>query len=104
MEAASEIIARVAPVFDVLQRAAADPEVAELLGSIRRGRRSDQRSLVDALARAGHLRDGLDVNRAADAVYALLSEEVHLLLVRDCGWTTDRYQGWVLTMLRADLR
>jgi AcrR family transcriptional regulator len=59
---ATAIMARAAPIYDVVRRAAAEPEVAALLTDSRRARRSDQRRLAELLAQAGHLRAGLDVD------------------------------------------
>ena len=97
------ILARVAPVYDVLCRAAGEPDVGELFTANRAARRGDQRALVTSLAEAGHLRPGLDVESAADAVYALVNEEVYLLLVGDCGWDVDRFERWLADTLRHQL-
>jgi AcrR family transcriptional regulator len=88
------IIARAAPIYDVVRGAAADPEVRGLLEANRRGRRDDQRRLVARLREGGHLRPDLDVDAAADVVYGLLNEEVFLLLTRDCGWDAPRFRSW----------
>ncbi len=97
------ILARVAPVYDVLCHAAGEPDVGELFTANRAARRGDQRALVTSLAEAGHLRLGLDVATAADAVYALVNEEVYLLLVGDCGWDVDRFERWLADTLRHQL-
>jgi len=89
------VLARTAPVYEVVQRASADPDVGALLLDSRSRRRTDERKLVDVLAAAGHLRAGLDVDTAADIVYGLLNEEVFLLLTVDCGWSTGRFRDWV---------
>jgi AcrR family transcriptional regulator len=97
---ATAILARVAPLYDVVRSASARPEVARLLVENRRRRRADQRQLVAALAATGQLRPDLDVGRAADVVYALVNEDVYLLLTVDCRWPRKRYQAWLAqTML-----
>ena len=63
----------------------------------------DQQTLVTSLAAAGHLRPGLDVQTAADAMYALVNEEVYLLLVIDCGWDLARFERWLADTLRHQL-
>jgi hypothetical protein len=93
------IIARTAPIYEVVRRAAADPEVDELLTSNRRARRVDQRRLVEMLAEAGHLRRGLDVADAADIFYAVMNEEMFKLLVGDCGWDIERFRRWATSLL-----
>ena len=95
------IVARVAPVYDVLCHAAGEPDIAALFRANRAARRRDQRALVESLA--GHLRPGLDVDTAADAVYALVNEEVYLLLVDDCGWDLARFQAWLAAAVRHQL-
>jgi AcrR family transcriptional regulator len=97
------ILARTAPVYEVVRRAAADPEVGALLDANRRDRRTDQRRLVELLAEAGHLRNGLDVDTAADVFYAVINEEVFQLLVVDCGWDLERFGRWVGTTLTDQL-
>jgi AcrR family transcriptional regulator len=97
------IIARAAAVYEVVRRASADPEVGALLDGNRQARREDQRHLVEVLAAAGHLRPGLDVDAAADAVYALVNEEVYGLLVDDCGWDVARFEAWLADHVRHQL-
>jgi AcrR family transcriptional regulator len=97
------IIARTAPIYEVVRRAAADPEVGSLLDASRRARRDDQRQLVGMLADAGHLRPELDIDAAADVLYAVMNEEVLQLLVVDCGWDLDRFRTWVTVLLTEQL-
>jgi AcrR family transcriptional regulator len=97
------IFSRVAPVYDVLCHAAGEPDIGALFTANRAARRRDQQALVASLAAAGHLRTGLDVEAAADAVYALLNEELYLLLVGDCGWDHDRFRRWLADALRHQL-
>jgi len=99
VDAAVAILARVAPVYEVVRRAAADPDVGALLDRNRTGRRADQRRLVERLAAGGHLRSGLDVDTAADVVYALLNEEVFQMLTVDCGWPLDRFRQWATDLV-----
>jgi AcrR family transcriptional regulator len=93
------IVARTSPIYDVLRQAAADPEVNVLLDDIKRRRRHDQRQLVEILSQSGHLDAEVDVDTAADIVYALLNEEVFQLLTRDCRWTLDRFHQWANSLL-----
>jgi AcrR family transcriptional regulator len=101
--AAIEIFRRTAPVYEVVRRAASDPEVGTLLLENRRARRSDQRELVARLHDAGILSSTLDADAAADAVYAILNEEVYQLLVIDCGWPPERLHRWLSNVLRHQL-
>lgn len=103
VEGAVAIVGRAAPVYEVVRRAAADPEVGALLSGNRRARRADQRRLIDMLGRAGHLRTDLDVDTAADVFYALMNEEVFGLLVSDCGWDVDRFTRWATALMLDEL-
>ena len=100
LAAAVDILARAAPVYEVVRRASSDPEIGELLNANRRGRRADQRVLIERLRDAGVLRSDLDVDEAADSFYALVNEEVFQLLVVDCAWAIDRFQAWLADLVR----
>lgn len=98
-----EVLARVAPIIGVVRRAASIPEVAEIYDETRGRRRVDQRRIAELLQGAGHLRRGLRVDAAADAIYALMSEEVFGLLVGDCGWSAKRFESWFADALVSQL-
>ena len=74
------IVARTAPVLDVVGGAASIPEVGELLVETRGRRRQDQRRLVDVLVTAGLVPAAAPRDVLADIIYALLNEDVFLLL------------------------
>jgi AcrR family transcriptional regulator len=93
------ILARVAPVYDVIRSASALPEVGRLLADNRRRRRDDQRHLVKALSATGRLRPDLRADHAADVVYGLVNEEVYLMLTVDCGWSRTRFANWLTDAL-----
>ncbi len=101
--AGTAILARVAPLYDVIRSTSALPEVRQLLDDNRRRRRADQRHLVREFAAAGLLRPGLDVDHAADVVYALVNEDVYLLLTADCGWSRKRFTTWLAATLHDQL-
>jgi AcrR family transcriptional regulator len=91
-------------VYTVLDRAAdSDPEAAALLDSLREQRSRGQQQVVRALQRMGSLRPGLTRRDAADIVHAVMSPEVYRLLVRDRGWTPDRYRTWAARLLLEQL-
>jgi AcrR family transcriptional regulator len=93
------ILARVAPVYDVVHCASALPEVKQLLRESRRRRRADQRYLIGVLAAAGHLRHDLDTDQAADIVYGLVNEDVYLLFTVDRRWSRRRFSSWLTDTL-----
>ncbi len=67
-------------------------------------RRRDQRHLVDVLVTAGLVPADAARDALADMIYALLNEDVFLLLTRDCGWTVERVRAWVTVTLLDHLR
>jgi AcrR family transcriptional regulator len=103
VEQCVSILARTAPIYDVVSRAAADPDVSTIFADNRRHRRVDQRGLVESLGHNGHLRAGLDIDTAADIFYAIVSEDVYLMLVNECGWSRDRFRDWMAATLRQQL-
>ncbi len=103
VDSAVAILARAAPMYEVVRRASADPEVGQLLAENRRARRADQRQLVEILERTGQLPAGGDLDQSADVVYALLNEEVFQLLTVDCGWETGRFRAWAKGLLLQQL-
>jgi hypothetical protein len=87
-------------VYNVLSRAAdADPEAAELLGTLRQQRDDGQGRIVRALHRKHALRAGLREQEAADIVHAIMAPEVYRLLVHERSWTPDRYHQWATRTL-----
>ena len=97
------IVARVAPIYEVVRRAASDPDVSALLEETRRRRRNDQRMLIEILSQSGHIQPDVTVESAADAFYGVVNEEVFLLLTGDCGWDVDRFLAWVTALMTDQL-
>jgi len=99
-----EIMARVGPVHRVLADAArSDQDAAALLTEIARQRHEGQQGIARSLARSGALRPGLKERDAADVIHALMSPEVHRLLVSDRGWSAERYRTWLAGTLAQQL-
>ena len=48
-------------------------------------------------------RSGVSLEDAADVLFALLSPELYLVMVRDRGWAPDRWEEWAYRTLRAQL-
>ena len=57
--------------------------------------------LASAIRTTGQFRDGLDEERARDAVWALNSPELHSLLAIDRGWSADDYEAALTDCLTA---
>ena len=95
-----EIMTRVGPVHRILADAArSDQDAAALLAEIARQRHEGQRGVARSLARSGALRPGLRERDAADIIHALASPEVYGLLVFDRGWSSERYEKWLRSIL-----
>jgi AcrR family transcriptional regulator len=95
-----EVMARVGPVHRILADAAkSDEDAASLLAEIARQRHEGQRRMARSLARSGALASGLRERDAADIVHAIASPEVYGLLVLDRGWSADRYEKWLRSIL-----
>jgi AcrR family transcriptional regulator len=96
----SEVMARVGRVHRILADAArSDEDAASLLAEIARQRHEGQRRIARSLARSGALRTGLRERDAADIIHALASPEVYGLLVSDRGWSGERYEKWLKSIL-----
>lgn len=50
---------------------------------------------VEAVAQAGELRAGLAVDEAIDVMYAIGGTDLYRALVRERGWTPERYEAWL---------
>jgi AcrR family transcriptional regulator len=92
------IIERVAPIVRVAEEAAAsDPELAAMMKAVKEARRHEMTSA--ALVLAGS--DGLRVGReeAAATLYVLYSPQVADMLMGDYGWSPERYENWLASMI-----
>ena len=95
-----EVMARVGPVHRILADAArSDEDAASLLAEIARQRHDGQRRLARSLARTSALRPGIPERDAADIIHALASPEVYGLFVFDRGWSGERYEKWLRSIL-----
>lgn len=101
-----EIQDRIAPITQMVATAtAADPEVAALwrwpLGE--NPRYVVHAAAAKALVGKPGAREGVSAEQAADLLFAMLSPEMYLLLVRDRGWTPERWEQWTYETLRPQL-
>jgi AcrR family transcriptional regulator len=61
------------------------------------------RRAIAALAAIGALREGFAPDEAVDAFYALTGTDVYRALVRERGWSADRYERWLFRISCAEL-
>lgn len=98
MQAAARLLTavqqRTAAFATLLREAApADDEIAEMLRSTRERQRDD-------VGRAFQLLVGrAPTDAERDAMWAITSPEVYLLLVDESGWTTEQYETWAAETL-----
>ena len=98
------ILERVAAIGEMVRNAiAVDPEVAELWPTDPDPRFVVQAAAANALVSKPGAREGVTADHAADLLYGLLSPELYLVLVRDRGWSPERWERWVYETLRAQL-
>jgi AcrR family transcriptional regulator len=87
---------RLAPLFRVLNSAAAtEPELETLWSEISQRRAVNMRLLVENLTATGRLREGLSADIAADIIWSMNSPEFYLLLVEQRGWSPQAFQSWL---------
>jgi AcrR family transcriptional regulator len=97
---ASGVMSRTAPLYRILVSAAgSDPDASAQFADQTRQRQEGQGLIARVLARGGALRPELRERDAADIIHALMSPEVHQLLVTDRGWTPERYEQWLKGIL-----
>lgn len=95
---------RSGPLYRVLAGAAdSDPELKAVLDGIAARRLHGLGGLAAQLAESRELRPGLSVEDARDLIWTLCSSDVHDLLVRERGWTSERYRDWLAAALKREL-
>jgi AcrR family transcriptional regulator len=86
--------------FDLLRGAGVvTPELAKLEQQRECLRYERQERMILSLFEAGALRRDLDVQRARDVFWMFTSRDVYRMLVRERGWTSQKYQDWLADTL-----
>ena len=89
------ILERRSAVDEVVRGAAsADPDIAALRDLGKAQRFAGQREFLRIVVGSTGLREGLDLETAADILYAVSSPETYRLLVLDRGWSGSRFERW----------
>jgi AcrR family transcriptional regulator len=92
----TQIIERIAPVFEILRMAAkTEPDIAELLQHLLAERLANMQILAHSLSSHRQFREGMDDQKAAEILWAITSPELFQLLTIDRGWTRERYISWL---------
>src|ERR1700733_13970242 len=95
---AARIVRRVhdaaSSTFDLMSGAGVvAPELAELEKKRESHRYAAQESMVEFLE--GHLRPGVTTQVARDIIWALTGRALYRMLVRERGWTSQKYEVWL---------
>lgn len=88
------VIERVSPIYAVIQSAAADPDVAQLLARTKAQRLATLRTLAEELAAKAGFAAGLSADRATDILYAVVSDELYRVLVVERHWSAEDWKTW----------
>ena len=90
-----------APISEIMVDAArTEPDIQKILERLEAQRLEHTALFVSKVVAHGPLRGGLDADSARDIVWTLASPEVFLLLMRDRGWSKDKYAIWLADMLK----
>lgn len=82
--------------FDLLRGAGVvAPELAKLEKQRERLRYERQERMIISLRDAGRLRPGLNHRTARDIFWVLTGRDVYRMLVRERGWSAQKYQDWL---------
>src|SRR5229473_6181679 len=82
--------------FDLLRGAGVvAPELAKLERQRESLRYERQERMIVSLRDAGRLRPGLDHATARDIFWMLTGRDVYRMLVRERGWSSQKYQDWL---------
>jgi AcrR family transcriptional regulator len=101
---AGQILDRIAPITEVLRTAATiEPEIAELWQQDTDPRFTVYATAAKALVTKPGVREEISAEHAADVLFALLSPELYLVLVRERSWTPARWERWAYDTLRSQL-
>ncbi|MGH9493551.1 MAG: TetR/AcrR family transcriptional regulator [Candidatus Sulfotelmatobacter sp.] len=86
--------------FDLMRGAGVvAPELAKLERQRERLRYEGEESVIEFLRDAGGLRPGLTYQEARDLFWMLTGGDVYRMLVRERGWTPQKYQDWLADTL-----
>ncbi|MEY2414720.1 MAG: hypothetical protein QOH53_54 [Ilumatobacteraceae bacterium] len=96
-----EIHGRLAPLFVALRDASStEPEAEHVWKEIGERRATNMRKLVRDVRSAKRVRYATSIAEAADAVWALNSSELYVMLTVERGWTPQQYERWLARSLR----
>jgi AcrR family transcriptional regulator len=94
------IMGRMAPLFEVMRAAAkTEPDISTMFQRLLAERVDGMKVFITALQSNGPLQEGLSRQEAAETVWTITSGEVYTLLVKDRGWSVEKYRRWLAAAL-----
>ena len=96
---------RYSEIDHVLRGAASsgEPGLRELWETSETQRLTGARLWANALSSKGALRKGVDVDAAVDVLWLYMAPDHYYRLVHRRGWTTERFEQWLVDTLRQQL-
>lgn len=95
---------RTAPIFRIIREVApTDPEIAELERTRAAQRLTNYGHAATMLAQRGALRNGLTIEAAAAAIFAIGHPETYRTLVLDGDWNNTAWAAWAQSTLEHTL-
>ena len=95
---------RISPIWRVLEGAAAhDAEAAALRAALVEQRWTSMRGVAGRFVAEGILRPELDAEHAAGVLWLANDPSLFDKLVRERGWTVDRFQAWLTELTQVGL-
>jgi TetR/AcrR family transcriptional regulator, regulator of autoinduction and epiphytic fitness len=87
---------RTTDIFVIVRGAAtADPEIAAVQRELAEGRLGDSYQVAATLAGNGTLKVDLEIERAGDTIWALVSADLYRMLAVERAWQPEDYQHWL---------
>lgn len=93
----------VAPVYTVIQSAATDADVADLLTRLHDQRRTFSRGLAELLLQVPGTDPTTDRDRLTDIIYGTLCVETYNLFVVECAWPVEQWRLWARDVLTREI-
>ena len=88
----------------VLVRAAdADPRLTEMVEKAAEGRLEAYREALGLVLGDRKLKSGVEFDEVAELIWAIDSPQVYRSLVRDRGWSPEKYEQWIMRIIERTL-
>lgn len=95
---------RESDIMDLLwQAGGGDPDLAAAWRQSHRQQMNRLGELMNGLAGKGALKSHIPIEEATEILWALSSPEVYRLLVRERGWTPQRFEDWLAETVTSQL-